>query len=146
MFVGTFEHTLDPKCRVVLPALFRDRLAVGGFLAKALDGGCLSLWTEVDFEKEARELREKERAGEVPSSAVRSLLAGAAAVKPDAQGRIAVPEALRTFAGLRENDKVVVIGNFDRIELWAAERWAAVDASGEAILAGLAGGTARTNG
>ena len=138
MFVGTFEHTLDPKGRVVLPASFRDRLAVGGFLAKALDGGCLSLWTEEDFEKEARELMEKVKAGEVPSSAVRSLSAGASMVKPDTQGRIAIPETLRNFAGLRENDKVVVIGHFDRIELWAAERWASVDANGEAILAGLA--------
>jgi MraZ protein len=55
--VGRFEHSLDPKGRVVLPAAFRERLAAGGYVAKALDG-CLAVWIPEDFEREAVEMVE----------------------------------------------------------------------------------------
>lgn len=131
MFVGRFEHSLDPKGRVVLPAAFRERLAAGGYVSKALDG-CLSVWTPEDFEREAKEMVEKSKSGEISRSALRALSSGAAFVKPDTQGRIAIPSELRTFAGL-EHD-VTVIGAFTSVELWDASRWEAVDASGDAQL------------
>jgi MraZ protein len=131
MFVGRFEHSLDPKGRVVLPAVFRDRLAAGGYVAKALDG-CLAVWAPEDFEREAEEMVEKAKRGEISRSALRALSSGAATVKPDSQGRIAIPADLRAFAGL-EHD-VIVIGAFNSVELWDAARWEAVDRSGDALL------------
>ena len=49
MFVGRFEHALDAKGRLVLPASFREQLQLGGYVTKALDGG-LSIWTPNEFE------------------------------------------------------------------------------------------------
>ena len=64
---------------------------------------------------------------------LRVLSANAVDCEPDAQGRILIPAKLREYAGLQK--EVVVIGSFDRAEIWDAERWAAVEndafASGE---------------
>ncbi len=64
---------------------------------------------------------------------LRALFAYAADCEPDGQGRILIPAKLREYAGLTR--EVVVIGSFDRAEIWDAERWAAVEndafASGE---------------
>ncbi|MBK9181213.1 MAG: division/cell wall cluster transcriptional repressor MraZ [Acidimicrobiales bacterium] len=133
MFVGTFEHALDGKGRVVLPASFRARLEHGGYVTKRLDG-CLAVWTPDEFEREAQEMLEKERRGEIARNVVRSFSAGAAPIRPDAQGRIALPQNLREFAGLERD--VAVIGHFTSIEIWDASRWREVDQEGEALLAG----------
>ena len=74
----------------------------------------------------------KAKRGDISRSALRSLSSGAAFVKPDTQGRIAIPSELRAFAGL-EHD-VIVIGAFTSVELWDAARWEAVDRSGDALL------------
>ncbi|MGE0877638.1 MAG: division/cell wall cluster transcriptional repressor MraZ [Acidimicrobiia bacterium] len=133
MFVGRFEHQLDPKGRVVLPSAFRERLAAGGFISQGLDG-CLSIWTSDEFEKEAREMVERVKRGEIDRNAARALSANSFPVKPDAQGRIQVPPVLRQYAGL--SDRVVVIGAFTSIELWDADTWERVDAAGGQILSG----------
>ena len=87
MFVGTFEHSLDDKGRVVLPTTFRSRLAEGGFLTPYEH--CLALWTPKEFEEFVDRLRQKVRNQEAAPSALRALLANAAEIKPDGQGRIA---------------------------------------------------------
>lgn len=132
MFVGTFEHALDGKGRVVLPAAFRVRLEQGGYVTKRLDG-CLAVWTPDEFEREATEMLEKEKRGEVPRNVVRSFSAGAAPIHPDRQGRIALPQNLREFAGLERD--VVVIGHINNIEIWDATRWREIDHEGESLLA-----------
>ena len=120
MFVGTFEHSLDDKGRVVLPSTFRDRLAVKGFLSQF--DRCLGLWTEEGFADVARRLTERIRAGEAPQDAMRAFAANAHEVRPDSQGRITIPQRLRDFAGLERD--AVVIGAIDRVEIWDAARWA----------------------
>lgn len=120
MFVGTFEHSLDDKGRVVLPSTFRDRLAVKGFLSQF--DRCLGLWTEEGFADVAQRLTERIRAGEAPQEAMRAFAANAHEVRPDSQGRITIPQRLRDFAGLERD--AVVIGAIDRVEIWDAARWA----------------------
>ena len=122
MFVGTFEHALDGKGRVVLPASFRAELAHRGFLSQ-LDE-CLGLWTEAGFTEVANRLTQKIREGGAPQEARRAFAANAHEVSPDSQGRITIPQRLREFARLERD--VVVIGAIDRIEIWSAERWRAV--------------------
>lgn len=119
MFVGTFEHSLDDKGRVVLPSTFRSHLADRGFLSK-LDG-CLGLWTPEEFENVAALIRDQVRDGRVRPDALRVFAADAAEVKPDSQGRISIPQRLREFAGFERD--VVVNGRLDRIEIWDARRW-----------------------
>ena len=119
MFVGTFEHSLDDKGRVVLPSTFRAQLADRGFLSQY--DRCLGLWTESGFEEVARRLQEKIRAGEAPQEALRAFAANAHEVRLDSQGRVTIPQRLRDFAGLER--EAVVIGAIDRIEIWNAGRW-----------------------
>ena len=119
MFVGTFEHSLDDKGRVVLPSTFRAQLAERGFLSQY--DRCLGLWTEAGFEDMAKRLTDKIRAGEAPQEALRAFAANAHEVKPDSQGRITLPQRLRDFASLER--EVTVIGAIDRIEIWNAGRW-----------------------
>lgn len=127
VFVGTFEHALDDKGRVVLPAPFRAELADRGFLSQF--DACLGLWTEAGFADVANRLTEKIREGLAPQEARRAFAANAHEVRPDGQGRITIPQRLREFAGLERD--VVVIGAIDRIEIWSADRWRTVSERGD---------------
>jgi MraZ protein len=119
VFVGTFEHSLDEKGRVVLPSTFREQLVGKGFLSQW--DHCLGLWTEDDFRDVANRLTEKIREGLAPQEAMRAFASNAHEVRPDSQGRITIPQRLREFAQLDRD--AVVIGAIDRIEIWDAGRW-----------------------
>jgi len=130
MFVGTFEHSLDDKGRIVLPSVFRQHLRERGYLSQW--DQCLGLWTPEGFEDVANRLTERVRAGEASQLALRAFAANAHEVKPDTQGRVGIPERLREFAHL--DREVVVIGALDRIELWDAERWRSLGAASDQSL------------
>ena len=132
MFLGTYEHSLDAKGRVILPAKFRERLEAGAYLARSLDG-CLSLYDAEEFDRVAQDMQEKARRGAVERNAVRSFAAGATEATPDKQGRITIPAHLRSFAGLER--EVVVTGALTRIEIWDAARWRDIDTEAERALA-----------
>lgn len=121
MFVGTFEHTLDEKGRVVLPASFRSQLAERGYVSQYQ--GCLGLWTAEGFDDVAQRLMAKVREGAAPQNAVRAFAADATEVRPDSQGRILLPQRLRDHARLGSD--VVIIGALSRIEIWDAQAWRA---------------------
>jgi MraZ protein len=119
VFVGTFEHSLDDKGRVVLPSMFRSRLADKGFISQ-LDN-CLGLWTEDGFGEVAQRFRDKVREGQASQDALRTFAANAHEVRPDSQGRITIPQRLRDVAALDRD--VVITGRIERIEIWNASRW-----------------------
>ncbi len=120
MFVGTFEHSLDDKGRVVLPVTFRAQFGPDkGFLSQW--DCCLGLWTEDGFADVARRLTDKIRDGQAPQDAMRAFASNAREVSPDSQGRITIAPPLRDFARLDRD--VVLIGAIDRIEVWDAARW-----------------------
>jgi MraZ protein len=122
VFVGTFEHSLDDKGRVVLPSAFRSYVADTGFLSQ-LDG-CLGLWTKEEFETVATLMRERMREGRLSGDNLRRFFAEAAEVRPDSQGRISIPQRLREYAGF--DRELVINGRMDRIEIWSADRWTAL--------------------
>jgi MraZ protein len=130
VFVGTFEHSLDDKGRVVLPSTFRSHLADKGFISQ-LDS-CLGLWTDDGFAEVAERLTEKIRDGQAPQEAMRAFAANAHEVRPDSQGRITIPQRLREFAHLER--EVVVIGAIGRIEIWDAPRWQEISATADESL------------
>jgi MraZ protein len=121
-FVGTHEHGLDDKGRMVLPAKIRAQLGETGMVGMA--DGCLGLWTIEGFDAIADRLAEKVEAGETSTAVLRKFMAFAAEVTPDQQGRVVIPQALRDFAQL--GSEVVVNGRRDRAEIWAKERWEAL--------------------
>ena len=131
MYLGTYEHALDAKGRVILPAKFRDRLESGAFLARSIDG-CLSLYDAEEFEKVAQDMQEQARRGALERNAVRSFAAGATEATPDRQGRITIPQHLRQFAELERD--VVVTGALTRIEIWNAAKWREINAEAERSL------------
>lgn len=134
MFLGEYRHSLDAKGRVTLPARFRDELADGAYMAKAMTDPCLYVYTAEEFEEVARATRETMREGNrAAQEAARSFFAGATELEPDKQGRVAIPPQLRSFAGLDKD--VVVAGVFARIEIWDAAAWEEREARAEAASA-----------
>ena len=129
---GEYEHAVDDKGRVILPAKFRDRFEAGAFLTKVLDG-CLAVYTPEEFALVAREVQERARRGGVARNVARTFAAGTTEVVPDRQGRIAIPQTLRSFAGL--TDRVMVTGQFNRLEIWDAETWRTYEAAQEQAFA-----------
>lgn len=122
MFFGEYEHTIDDKNRLTLPARFRDALADGVVLTRGLDT-CVDVYARADwnalaeaklgrldpFSKEARELK-------------RFFFAAASVAELDRQGRVLVPPALNRRARLGR--EVVVAGVHDHLEIWDRAAWA----------------------
>lgn len=136
MFLGEFQHSLDAKGRVILPAEFRDQLAQGAVIARGLDG-CLSVYPHEEFETLAEQMREKSRRGERERRAARTFFAGAKTVVPDRQGRVPIPQNLREFAALERD--VTVVGVDFRIEIWDTARWREQDDIGQHDIASAEG-------
>ncbi|MHB8438920.1 MAG: division/cell wall cluster transcriptional repressor MraZ [Acidimicrobiales bacterium] len=119
-FFGTYEHMLDAKGRVILPARFRTAFDSKGFLTQNHDG-CLALWTPDQFEKQMEDRESRESEGRTERNAARLWASTSHEVEVDRQGRMAIPGRLRDFAGLQQN--VLVMGIINRVELWDPTRW-----------------------
>ena len=131
MFLGEYQHSLDAKGRVILPARYRDQLAEGAFVTKGR-GGCLSVYTPEGFEEVASVVREQSKRGNKELNAARTFFSGAQEIRLDRQGRVALPQNLREFAGLTRD--VVVVGVFSRVEIWDRDRWQELDRVGAQAL------------
>ena len=122
MFMGQYDYAVDAKGRLNFPAKFRDGMGETFIVTRWLDH-CLAAFPPEEFEKVAQRIAEK---GMVKGRNVsRMLYSSAVEVTPDKQGRIQLPAKLREYAGLTRD--VVVIGSFDRAEIWDAGRWAALE-------------------
>ncbi|MBV8296476.1 MAG: division/cell wall cluster transcriptional repressor MraZ, partial [Acidimicrobiia bacterium] len=95
-FLGEYQHALDAKGRFILPARLRDQLGEVAYVTSEEDG-CLALWRPEEFEMKASEIQNRARAGE--RHVQRAFFAGAMEANPDRQGRVAIPQGLREFAG-----------------------------------------------
>ena len=121
MFLGEYTPTLDEKGRLTLPAKFREQLETA-YLTSEVDQ-CLALWPPEEFAARARELRELAKRDAAAHDRAAYFFAGAQEVTPDKQGRIAIPPALREFAGLAQQAPAVVTGFFDHVEIRAPGPW-----------------------
>jgi len=129
-FLGEYQHALDAKGRFILPARFRDQLGDVAYVTSEQDG-CLALWRPEEFDMKANEIQDRARQGE--RNVQRAFFAGATEATPDRQGRVAIPQGLREFAGLERD--VVVVGLFDHIEIWDAAAWRRTKQVGDQRLA-----------
>ncbi len=120
MLLGEFEHLLDTKGRIAVPAKFREAVKGGAILTRGLDD-CLFLFAQKEWDILAQKLIALPLAQADSRAFVRLMLAGACDVEVDTQGRILLPEYLRTYAGLSK--EVVVAGLYNRIEIWDSKRW-----------------------
>ena len=120
MFMGEYNHIIDAKGRLVIPARFRELLGEEFILTKGLDG-CLSIYPMDAWEAFETKLRALPLTNKNARTFTRFFVAGATNCELDRQGRILVPQTLREFAGLEK--EVVLTGNLDRIEIWSKEKW-----------------------
>jgi MraZ protein len=140
MLLGEYEHTIDDKNRLTLPAKFREAFQDGCVVTRGLDG-CVYAWTPEGWEnyresilgplhplsKEGRQMH-------------RHFFSGASETTPDKQGRVSIPPALLAHAKLGRD--VVVAGVNDRLEIWDRAAWqrelAEVEGSAEDVAERLA--------
>ena len=122
-FRGTFDHTLDAKNRLTVPARYRAALAEGVVLAMPLDQKpCVGIWHPDEYERYSRRaLAELEPLSPRLSELERFFYGSSQDADLDAAGRIMVPGFLGDHAGLHK--EVVVVGVGDRLELWDRGRW-----------------------
>ncbi len=118
MLIGQYQHNIDVKNRVIVPAKFREDLGERFYVTKGLDG-CLFVLSSEGWKR----LQDKIVA--MPMSKARQLqrffFSGAAEVEPDKQGRILIPQPLREYASIEKD--VTFIGTGDRAEIWSTESW-----------------------
>lgn len=116
--MGTYQHNIDSKGRVIMPAKFREELGDVFYITRGLDN-CLSVLSKSDWDSLGEKLRG------LPSSQTkdiqRFLFSGAAELEPDKQGRVLIPQPLRDYAGLTKD--VVIIGTGLKAEIWDLDRW-----------------------
>ena len=120
MFIGEFQHNLDSKGRVAIPAKFRQKLTGGAIITRGLDR-CLFVFTNKDWEILAQKLIALPLAQANSRAFSRLMLAGAVDVELDKQGRILIPDYLREYAGLKK--QAAIAGLYNRIEIWDSEAW-----------------------
>ena len=120
MFMGEYNHTIDAKGRLIVPAKFREILGDNFIVTKGLDG-CLFVYPNDDWTRFEEKLKSLPLTNKNARQFTRFFLAGAAACEVDKQGRILLPQVLREFASLEKD--VVLVGVASRIEIWSRERW-----------------------
>ncbi|MBI4087449.1 MAG: division/cell wall cluster transcriptional repressor MraZ [Candidatus Liptonbacteria bacterium] len=121
MLLGEYQHNLDNKGRVAIPAKFKDRLAPGAIITRGLDN-CLFVFASKEWEALAQKLVALPLAQANSRAFVRLMLAGACDVNLDNQSRILIPDYLRQYAGLEKS--LTIAGLYNRVEIWDSFRWA----------------------
>ena len=120
MFLGTHAPRLDEKGRLILPAKYREELAEGVVITKGQER-CLYVFPQEEFTRITEALRTAPVTAKSVRDYSRVFFASASDDLPDKQGRITVPPALRTYAGLQRD--CVVIGANTRLEIWDTQAW-----------------------
>lgn len=119
MFMGTYDHSIDAKGRVIVPAKFREALGDSFVVTFGLDG-CLFVYPEEEWEDFVKQLKELPGSKEA-RKLQRYFMAGAAPCDVDRQGRVLIPSNLRDKAGLDKD--IVFVGVMSKIEIWSKKRW-----------------------
>lgn len=120
MFTGEYNHTVDEKGRLIIPSKFREELGNEFVVTKGLDG-CLFVYENDEWKKFEEKLKALPLTNKDARAFARFMLAGAAMVEVDKQGRILLPVNLRIFAELDKD--VVLLGVGGRIEIWNRDKW-----------------------
>ena len=121
MFTGEYEHNVDAKNRIFVPARFRDELGETFMVARDLRGARLKVFSLSGWQEYIAPIMEQER--RVSEKALRYLHRNAMQVSPDSQGRILLSRELLDYA---EIDKcAVIVGCSSYIEIWSRDNWTA---------------------
>lgn len=124
MLIGEYEHSVDVKGRLIMPAKLRDEIGYKFIITKGLDG-CLFVFPLKEWEIFQEKLRALPVSDKNARNFTRFFFAGAIECEIDKQGRFLVSSNLREFAGLDKD--VVIIGMNSRLEIWSKEKWQQCD-------------------
>lgn len=128
MFIGEYQHSIDPKKRLALPSRFRNELKNKVVVTRGLDK-CLFIYPMKVWVEIAGKLGTLPVGESATRSFIRLMLAGAIDCEIDKQGRILIPEYLKEYAGLTKN--VIVAGVYNRLEIWNETSWVAYKKNAE---------------
>jgi len=120
MFIGEYSHSIDPKKRLAIPSKFRTDLKNKIVITRGLDK-CLFIYPMKVWEELASKLGSLPVGESSTRSFIRLMLAGAVDVDVDGQGRILIPDFLKSYAGLSKD--VVIAGLYNRLEIWDEKKW-----------------------
>ena len=134
MLLGEYQHTIDEKGRMAVPAKFRKMLSGGVVVTKGSEE-CLDLYPVEEWTKLAEKLSRLPINQADARAFARLRLAGASHAEIDSQGRVLIPDYLRAYAGI--GAKAVIVGLYNRAEIWEEEKWrryrASIEAKGDEI-------------
>ncbi len=118
MLLGEYQHNIDAKGRVIVPAKFREELGERFYVTKGL-GGCLWAFPAKEWDAILQKFADMPI---VESRDIqRFFFSGATEAEPDGQGRILIPQSLRDFAKLQKD--VTFLGVNRRVEIWNTQVW-----------------------
>jgi MraZ protein len=120
MFIGEYSHSIDPKKRLAVPSKFRAELKNKVVVTRGLDK-CLFVYPMKVWQEIAGKLGTLPVGESATRSFIRLMLAGAVDVEVDKQGRVLVPDYLKTYADLNKN--VIIAGIYNRLEIWDEKKW-----------------------
>lgn len=120
MFIGEYQHSLDSKNRMIVPAKLREELGSKFVITKGLDG-CLYAYPQEEWAKLEDKLKTLPITNKDARAFVRFFFAGACEVEVDKQGRGLIPQNLKEYAGIEKD--IVSIGVLSRVEIWGKSKW-----------------------
>ncbi|MEA1963533.1 MAG: division/cell wall cluster transcriptional repressor MraZ [Candidatus Aerophobetes bacterium] len=122
MLIGEYHHSVDKKGRLIIPSSLRQQVGKKNdfIITRGLDKS-LFLYSSLEWQNLGNQLKNLSTTQSNTRAFLRLFFSGAHAVQPDTQGRITLPQTLKDFAQIKE--KVVIIGAFNKIEIWSKERW-----------------------
>lgn len=121
MFTGEYEHNVDSKNRIFVPAKFREELGESFIVSRDLRGNRLKIFSLSGWQDYIAPILEQER--RVSEKAMRYLHRNAVQVSPDSQGRILLTRELLSYAEIEKS--AVIVGCSTWAEIWSAENWQA---------------------
>ncbi|MBG0787694.1 division/cell wall cluster transcriptional repressor MraZ [Chloroflexota bacterium] len=120
MFLGQYEHNIDEKGRITIPAEFREELGDCVVITQGYDGNLQALPLEL-YELLAERIRGISILDPDSRRLRRIFFSYAKKIEFDKAGRVLLPAFLRDTANLKEN--AILVGNGEYFELWSPENW-----------------------
>lgn len=120
MFIGEYQHSIDVKKRLALPAKFRKELGKSVIITRGFEN-CLVVYTKEQWKRVMEELNNLSTGRAEARKFTRAILGGAAEVSLDKLGRVLIPDYLKEYAGLKKN--VIVCGLSNKLEVWDSGKW-----------------------
>jgi MraZ protein len=120
MFFGQFDHTIDDKGRLTIPAQYRDLLANGAYITRGFDENLMVIRAE-EFDSLYHKIRAMNITDPDARDLARMLFGSAVMLELDKAGRVLIPQFLREAIDLSSAVKLVGLGPY--FEIWTQENW-----------------------